>query len=58
MVYAKKDHGFNELSLNDGTFDLDDRFAGENRRAFGDRPDIAAEFEIAQLIEKYLAEAF
>ena len=58
MIDGKKNHGFNQLCLNHGTSDGDNRLTRENRRSLGNRPDIAGKLEIAKIIEKFICEAF
>ena len=56
VVDGQKQHGFNELRLDDRPAHRDDRLARKNRGALRDCPDIAAEFEIGKIGEKLLVE--
>ena len=56
MVQGQEQEGLNELGLDSGGADGEDGLPGENGRALGDRPDIAREAEIPQVVQKFLAE--
>lgn len=57
MIDAQKHHRLHELSLHYRSFDGNYRLAGEYRSAFRDSINIAAEFEIGKIIEKFFRES-
>ena len=57
MVYHHQHEGFDKLRLYSGSSDYHQRLTGEYHRTLGNSPDVAFEFEILQIIKKFLAEA-
>ena len=58
VVDLEQHIGLNELRLYSGSPDCQDRLAGEDGGALGDRPDIARESEITEIFKKALGEHF
>lgn len=56
MIYADKEHCFDELCLNGRTSYSHNGFIRKNRCAFRNCPYIALEFKIFQICEELLAE--
>ena len=56
VVELEQHIGLQQLRLNSRGADGDDRLHREDGRALGDRPDIAREFEITQIVKEALAE--
>ena len=56
VVNGEQHHRFDKLCLNGGTAHGDDRLIREDRRAFGYRPHVAAEFKVGEIVQKRIAE--
>ncbi len=51
-----EERGFEELALNDGAADADERLVRKDNGAFGHRIHIAGKFQVAQIVEEGLLE--
>jgi len=56
VVDAQQQVGFDELGLDGGSPDGDQRLLGEDHGALGHGPDIAGELEVLQILQKLLGE--
>ena len=56
MVQAQQGEGLDELGLDGGRPDRQDRLPGEDGRPLGDGPDIAGKPEIPQVVQEFLGE--
>jgi hypothetical protein len=54
VIDGQKKHCLNQLRLNDGTFDLDNRFARENRRSLRYGPYIASELKMSKVVDEII----
>ena len=56
MVDRRQKHRFDQLGLRSGAAHDNERLAGEDRRTFGDGPDVARKPEITEIVDEFVGE--